>query len=81
MITAKEARYRVENSKMIKEIENRIETSVMAAIEHEEFKTIVIADRKIGEDGLDIIINNLIKLGYYYSVIADSMEYDITIEW
>ena len=82
MISAKEARCRVENAKAIKELEGIIEYAVNQAIEHGDYKVSVSVPRKVTDEGLDIVNKRIEKLGYEIAIEhLDGVARVITLKW
>ena len=82
MITAKEARYRVENAQAIKELEENIEFSILTAVENGNFKVGVYVSKKVGERGIEMTVENLKQLGYKVEYTIDNhLDGTIFIEW
>lgn len=81
-MTASEARCRVENVKAIKELEGIIEYAVNQAVEHGEYKVSVSVPRKVTDEGLDIVNNEIEKLGYEIAIEnLDAVARVITLKW
>lgn len=82
LMTASEARCRVENAKAIKELEGTIEYAVNRAIEHGDYKVSVIVPRKVTDEGLDIVNKEIEKLGYEIAIEhPDDAARVITLRW
>lgn len=82
LMTASEARCRVENAKAIKELEGIIEYAVNQAIEHGDYKVSVSVPRKVTNEGLDIVNKEIEKLGYEIAVEhLDGVTRTITLRW
>ena len=82
LMTASEARCRVENAKAIKELEGIIEYAVNQAIEHGDYKVSVSVPRKVMDEGLDIVNNEIEKLGYGIAIEhLDDAARVITLRW
>lgn len=82
LMTASEARCRVENAKAIKELEGIIEYAVNQAIEHGDYKVSVSIPRKATDEGLDIVNNEIKKLGYEIAIEhLDGVTKVITLRW
>ena len=82
LMTASEARCRVENAKAIKELEGIIEYAVNRAIEHGDYKVSVIVPQKVMDEGLDIVNKEIEKLGYEIAVEhIDDAARVITLRW
>ena len=82
LMTASEARCRVENAKAIKELEGIIEYAVNQAIEHGDYKVSVSVPRKVMDEGLDIVNKEIEKLGY--EIAIEHLDDDarvITLRW
>ncbi len=82
LMTASEARCRVENAKAIKELEGIIEYAVNQAIEHGDYKVSVSVPRKVMDEGLDIVNKEIEKLGYEIAIEhLDDVARVITLRW
>ena len=82
LMTASEARCRVENAKAIKELEGIIEYAVNQAIEHGDYKVSVSVPRKVMDEGLDIVNKEIEKLGYEIAFEhLDDVARVITLRW
>ncbi|MBR3646582.1 MAG: hypothetical protein IKN54_09190 [Lachnospiraceae bacterium] len=82
LMTASEARCRVENAKAIKELEGIIEYAVNQAIEHGDYKVSVSVPRKVMDEGLDIVNKEIEKLGYEIAIEhLDDAARVITLRW
>ena len=82
LMTASEARCRVENAKAIKELEGIIEYAINQAIEHGDYKVSVSVPRKVTDEGLDIVNNEIEKLGYEIAIEhLDDVARVITLRW
>ena len=82
LMTASEARCRVENAKAIKELEGIIEYAVNQAIEHGDYKVSVSVPRKVTDEGLDIVNKEIEKLGYEIAIEhLDDVARVITLRW
>lgn len=81
-MTASEARCRVENAKAIKELEGIIKYAINQAIEHGDYKVSVSVPRKVTDEGLDIVNNEIEKLGYEIAIEhIDDAARVITLRW
>lgn len=82
LMTASEARCKVENAKAIKELEGIIEYAINQAIEHGDYKVSVSVPRKVTDEGLDIVNNEIEKLGYGIAIEhLDDAARVITLRW
>ena len=82
LMTASEARCRVENAKAIKELEGIIEYAVNQAIEHGNYEVSVVVPQKVTDEGLDIVNKEIEKLGYEIAVKhLDVVTRTITLKW
>lgn len=82
MISAKEARCRVENAKAIKELEKRLDFAIAKAIEIGDFKVIAVAPKELTEEGYDVVIKELTELGYTVQVEPfNSITKRFTLKW
>ena len=82
LMTASEARCRVENAKAIKELEGIIEYAVNQAIEHGDYEVSVSVPRKVMDEGLDIVNKEIEKLGYGIAIEhLDDAARVITLRW
>lgn len=82
LMTASEARCRVENAKAIKELEGIIEYAVNQAIEHGNYEVSVVVPRKVTDEGLDIVNKEIEKLGYEIAIEhLDVASRAITLRW
>lgn len=82
MISAKEARCRVENAKAIKEVEERIDCAIATAIEKGDYKVSVVAPKELTEEGYDVVTKELTELGYTVKVERfNSVTKLFTLEW
>lgn len=68
MISAKEARCRVENAKAIKELEKRLDFAIAKAIENGNYKVSAVAPKELTEEGYDVVTKELTELGYTVQV-------------
>lgn len=82
MISAKEARCRVENAKAIKELEKRLDFAITIAIEKGDYKVSVVAPKELTEEGYDVVAKELTELGYTVKVERfNSVTKLFTLEW
>lgn len=68
LMTASEARSRVENKQAIKELEKRLDNAVATAIEKGDYKVSVVAPKELTEEGYDVVTKELTELGYTVQV-------------
>ena len=82
MITAKEARFRTENKKVMDEVRKVAESAVMSAIELGDFSVGVYIPDRLEDEGRDIIGKELEELGYKVQITDKSDTLDVMmIEW
>lgn len=82
MISAKEARCRVENAKAIKELEKRLDFAIAAAIEKGNYKISAVAPKELTEEGYDVVTKELTELGYIVQVERfNDFTKILTLEW
>ena len=80
MISAKEARCRVENAKAIKELTEIIENSIIGAIKLGNYKVSVCVPKNISNKSLTVVIHDLEVLDYEIEY-ENEINRVLTIKW
>lgn len=81
LMTASEARYRVENQEIMNMFERWIEESVTLAVKKAECHVTVAIPQGMDRNGLDIIKGNLENLGYTVKLQNGFGSDTILLEW